>query len=674
MLPKNSKKRAETRGFLSRLASDTRGNTLAIMGAAMIPLAGLVGGGIDISRMYITKTRLQHACDAGALAGRKAMGGGTWAQSGGMPNTVALQFFDANFQTTAYGSGAVARSFSETAGKVSGTASASLPMTLMRVFGKTAETLAVTCDAEMRLPNTDVMFVLDTTGSMDDKADPKDSDDKITSLKKAVKCFYEIVARLDTDAVCDGGAPSGGTGDQVQIRFGFVPYATNVNVGKLLPTAYFADDWTYQSRSFVSTTYTYPNPGTPSVTSSTYSWNSPGTWTSKQYSRTGSSVTDCQNNPPADTAPTSGTTGNAYSTTSSESNGVQTVTYKRDTPVSKYTYRYNSYSSKTCYYDRASVSGTRTDNYTRQDIGVPSTTWAYGPTSIPVSRLKNGTSWNDSFQVKIGSNGSDRTIFWDGCIEERETVRTTNYSPIPSGAKDLNIDLVPTPGDQSSLWAPALPSLIYMRQSTSSSGTNTGSWNTSAVNSTTDYTNNTSYFCPRPATKLKPWPVASDFSAYVDGLTPDGNTYHDIGLLWGARLTSPTGLFASENAFTPKGGEIERHIIFMTDGDTNAINTDYAAYGLPWFDRRQTSASSAPTNSLLNDQVNSRFAALCSAVKNKNITLWVISFGTGSNATTENRLKACATTDRYFVARDSATLQQTFRSIANQISQLRLTK
>ena len=47
---------------------------------------------------------------------------------------------------------------------MTGTASATLPMTLMRVFGKTTETLTVTCDAEMRLPNTDVMFVLDTTG------------------------------------------------------------------------------------------------------------------------------------------------------------------------------------------------------------------------------------------------------------------------------------------------------------------------------------------------------------------------------------------------------------------------------------------------------------------------------------------------------------------------------
>ena len=63
---------------MGALARDVRGNTMAIMAATLIPLAGLVGGGIDISRMYIVKTRLQHACDAGALAGRKAMGGGAW--------------------------------------------------------------------------------------------------------------------------------------------------------------------------------------------------------------------------------------------------------------------------------------------------------------------------------------------------------------------------------------------------------------------------------------------------------------------------------------------------------------------------------------------------------------------------------------------------------------------
>ena len=88
----------------------------------------------------------------------------------------------------------------------------------------------MTCDAEMRLPNTDVMFVLDTTGSMADTPSG-DSVSKMDSLQDAVKCFYEIVARLDTDATCTTGTPSGGTGNQVQVRFGFMPYSTNVNVG-----------------------------------------------------------------------------------------------------------------------------------------------------------------------------------------------------------------------------------------------------------------------------------------------------------------------------------------------------------------------------------------------------------------------------------------------------------
>src|SRR5690606_34246418 len=114
----------------------------------------------------------------------------------------------------------------------------------------------------MRLPNTDVMFVLDTTGSMAQKAVGTDTDTKIVGLKKAVKCFYEAVANLDTTATCSGGAPSGGIPSTIQIRFGFVPYATNVNVGKLLPTAYFADSWKYQSREAQwtsNTSYSYPN-------------------------------------------------------------------------------------------------------------------------------------------------------------------------------------------------------------------------------------------------------------------------------------------------------------------------------------------------------------------------------------------------------------------------------
>ncbi|HEX8415311.1 MAG TPA: pilus assembly protein TadG, partial [Sphingomicrobium sp.] len=186
------------------------------------------------------------------------------------------------------------------------------------------------------------------------------------------------------------------------------------------------------------------------------------------------------------------------------------------------------------------------------------------------------------------------------------------------------------------------------------------------------------YACPTEAKKLQAWDNAVDFQTYVNSLTPSGNTYHDIGLLWGARFTSPTGIFASENALTPQGGEIDRHIIFMTDGDACTGVTNYNAYGVAWYDRRQTPAGTVPTDGCtstgtLTEQVNLRTEALCTAIKNKNITLWVIAFGDLA-VSTEARLAACATTDRYFKATDAATLQQTFKTIADQISALRLTQ
>ncbi len=590
------------RAFLGALGRDTRANTLAIMAIALIPLAGMVGGGVDISRMYIVKTRLQHACDAGALAGRKTMGGGVWNFNSNFANTQAEKFFDANYNRDAYGVTSVTKAFSENAGKVTGTASAVLPMTLMRIFGKTSETLTVNCDAEMRLPNTDVMFVLDTTGSMD-ADDGSGKMKKIDGLKVAVKCFYEIVARYDTDATCDGGAPSGGTGSQVQIRFGFVPYATNVNVGRLLKTEWMADNWTYQTRKL--------------KTAASGSW---GSWSSSQYIACNSVPDD--------------TESRQYSV---ENSGWGFCTYRTRT-----------------------WSGTAAK-------------WDYGALVQPISGLKSGTNWNNSFTLPIGTGGAQKTISWDGCIEERGTVSQASYQPIPSGATDLNIDMVPN--SEATRWGPALPDVIFTRKTGARTG---GSYDMAAVSNTDAIYSNTSYYaCPTPAKKLQPW-NASDFDDYVDSLKPEGNTYHDIGLLWGARLLSPTGLFKSENAYTPQGGEIERHLIFMTDGDTCTGVNNYTAYGVSWFDRRTTDKSVAPTEGCtdtgtLTTQVNARYAALCDAVKKSKITLWVVSFGKVA-ATTEARLKTCATDERYFNTTDSKDLQAKFRSIADQISQLRLTR
>jgi len=690
------------RTWLTRLARDTRGNTIAIIAASIIPLAGMVGGGVDISRMYIVKTRLQHACDAGALAGRKMMGGGSWSANDYAARGEAERFFDANFNADAYGTtreaAATRRSFTESAGKVTGSGRAVVPMTLMRVFGKTNETLTVTCDAEMRLPNTDVMFVLDTTGSMNycpngDSSCNGNASSRIAGLRIAVKCFYQIVARLDVaDTDCEGGEPSGGTGNQVQIRFGFVPYSTNVNVGKLLPNDYLVDSWWYQTRR--------PNLAVPPQKTETR-WESYG-----GGSLTQSECLSFMNNQafgsftpsPASSGgpapeptieasyPSDGTASEGGSNGewgwSSGSNSVESWNNAPDRSTGW------GDNKKSCRRKK-----TTTTTYYEEKFA----NWDYGRLEVNVSGLKAGaSSWNNSFTMPgsladpdtksiadpvTGSNGRDipqATVYWSGCLEERATIEATDYDPIPSGALDLDIDLVPN--SQESRWRPALPQLIFTRGTTSGTnwdGTswtsgNTNNWNTTPVTVSTDFANRSTFFCPTEARKLQSWADPSSFQTYVNSLTPNGNTYHDIGIIWGARLMSPTGIFRSENQATPNGGEIERHMIFMTDGDTNANAGDYAAYGLPFFDARQTPDN--PTKAQLDEQVNLRFLAICQWVRNKNITLWVINFGEGQSQATLDRLEQCASEGRYFSAADSTELQNTFKSIADQISQLRLTR
>lgn len=661
--------------ILMRLYHNQAGNTLAIVAAAVLPLMGLIGGGVDVGRIYLTKARLQQACDAGALAGRKTMGGGSWAANNNQSMNAANGMFDANFRPGSYGSGVVARSYNESAGTVRGTASVTLPMAIMPIFGIESKTINVVCDAEMRLPNTDVMFVLDVTGSMGNPI-PGDSEDKIVGLRRAVRCFYEIVARLDTIATCDGGAPSGGTSADTQIRFGFVPYDTNVNVGKLLPSNWFVDSATYQSREIVAI---YGRP-VSYIDGSKKDWSNIN-WSNK--SATTASSAECSNNYATPNEITQVKSGSAMSNGKNESNGgIQGHGNWEATQTWQDIQReFTSWKSgnNNCKYRIKTRDFTRTYtfqwvNYTDGDAQ-EFRAWRYRPVTFDLRPLKSGTGWTDttSLTTPTGNNYVNRTFSWDGCIEERQTVRAASYIPVPDGALDLDVNSPPG-FDDNSHWTPALGQLIYQRKADFN---NDSSRSLDEITTFTNFSTG-SYTCTTPAAKLVTWPNSGQFDSYVDSLTPGSNTYHDIGMLWGARLLSPTGLFAAENATTERGGEIQRHMIFMTDGEACTSISNYQAYGIAWYDRRQTDPNVEPTDGCstsgsLTQQVNARTQAICAAVKNMpNTTLWVVWFGT-SNTTIEKMLKNCASKDRFFSAGSSSALQLTFRNIANQISQLRLT-
>tara|TARA_R110001599_G_scaffold279104_3_gene480439 strand:- start:1060 stop:3120 length:2061 start_codon:yes stop_codon:yes gene_type:complete len=682
------RKTKPARSFLQELRSNTAGNTLAMAGMALFPMAAMIGGGVDVSRIYLVQTRLQQACDAGALAGRRQMGGGSWIANSNAANTAANNMFKANFDTDAYGSYEGTSAFTENAGTVTGVATVKLDMAVMQMFGYGTKSISVECDASMSIPNTDVMFVLDTTGSMNcpdtgssycsNNGNNEASNARIRGLRSAVKCFYETLAKRNSDEDC-GSTPAAGSANTAHLRFGFVPYSTNVNVGKLLPNDFLADNWTYQSREAVTrlenviVDYT---PGTPYLYSSNYYWD--GNWSGTSVIETHYNVRNssaCDSLKPNDYDDMSGSEGPKYNEYTWTSGGQQITRWYVDISGTRYDYstNYNNGQDR-CRIQRRTRGITEQREYRQVNTPVYEqqqvfSHYDYKPVTFNVSGLKaGGSAWNNSIDLPVGNQGLDTGVRWDGCIEERQTVRTSNFDPIPAAAYDLDIDRVPTIGDPATQWGPLLDEAVWARYSGYTSNRTT-----STVSTSSTLNRNYSYTCANEASKLRRWDNPDDFDNYLDNLDAIGSTYHDIGLIWGARLLSPTGIFASENATTSTGGAIDRHLIFMTDGDTVTSSSQYTSYGVEWYDRRRTSSSSSPSDNDLETQVNSRFLAMCKAIRNENITLWVVSFGNGVSSSAITNLQNCATSGKFYNASNSAELLENFRSIANDISQLRLT-
>lgn len=153
----------------------------------------------------------------------------------------------------------------------------------------------------------------------------------------------------------------------------------------------------------------------------------------------------------------------------------------------------------------------------------------------------------------------------------------------------------------------------------------------------------------------------------AQGFVPNGYTYHDIGMIWGARLISPRGIFQADNETAPNGDSIARHIVFMTDGELDTEpETIYNAYGIEWWDRRVTSTG---TESQADARHAARFQAACRQAREENISVWVVAFGT---ALTQNLID-CATPGRAYHAANSTQLNNAFQEIAQKIAALRLT-
>lgn len=233
---------------------------MLLMAAAMIPLAGMIGSGLDLSRAYLVRAKLQSACDASALATRRAMGSAAIDQYAiGEGN----KFFNFNFPAGTMGTGPVSVGIGTQPPNTSTVlvqAATSVPTSVMRLFGYETIPVDVECSADQDYVNNDVMLVLDVTGSMNcmagtrcDYSPSEQSGSRLSRLRNATASLYRAL--------------QGATG--VRTRYGFMPYSMTVNVGRSLQPGWLREPSSYwqQSRGIWSLT---PVSHTPSWLSNTW--------------------------------------------------------------------------------------------------------------------------------------------------------------------------------------------------------------------------------------------------------------------------------------------------------------------------------------------------------------------------------------------------------------------
>ena len=625
--------------FLGRLARDKRGNTIAIMAAALVPLMGFAGSALDMARLYVVKVRLQQACDAGALAGRKSMT--DTSPSTPLDNTAKTQantFFANNFPTGWYQTNTISfvpvKSIdggdSTVANAVTATAKATVPMAAMGFFGMPARELTVTCQARFDLADTDVMFVLDTTGSMScvpsaaancangviayTRADgtsgyynQESTDSKLEGVRKAVVLFDQTM-RANADST-------------THFRYGFVTYSSAVNVGNIIPAQYRqTTDWTYNSRRLSPTNngdYNFGNPSDVALT---------------------------------------GVPQNLCVTQRSPATGFAKTGY---------TWTDAGYYQARNYYNLTWTSANGGTCSGKQQPLRP--LWRYEPISIPISNYVAGQT------VTVPGRLDGMTAKWRGCIEEVNSVQAASFN-VNDLPDDLDPDFKPT--DPSNMWRPIWPEVEWLRGSYGAVDRKDEEVDENNINQYEDYNyrpggqldRGGSVACGMPAQRLKVW-TAAQVDAYVHNadFKPFGGTYHDVGMIWGTRMLSPDGVFAADTAPWPGRNEPSRNIVFMTDGNMSPSLTSYGQYGVEtWDNRVSPQGADVATDT---DRHNARFRVECDAAKKKGMTIYVIALGVAIN----DDLTYCASPGQTFQASSTDTLKDAFKTIAQRVAMLRIT-
>jgi Flp pilus assembly protein TadG len=203
----------------------------------------------------------------------------------------------------------------------------------------------------------------------------------------------------------------------------------------------------------------------------------------------------------------------------------------------------------------------------------------------------------------------------------------------------------------------------------------------------------TSYGPNRGCTIQKLQRLTTDFTSLktaIKAMVADGNTNIPLGLVWGWHTLSPNAPFADGVTYLkPKYRKI---VVLMTDGEnwmsedpSTSNNSFYSAVGYVWQGRllkddgnpltRTSAGSSDATTAERTAALDSRTKLLCANMKAADVGIEIYTIGVGVSAASKTLLQGCATgADHYFDVSAGTGMNAAFQSVANQISQLHLSK
>jgi Flp pilus assembly protein TadG len=173
-------------------------------------------------------------------------------------------------------------------------------------------------------------------------------------------------------------------------------------------------------------------------------------------------------------------------------------------------------------------------------------------------------------------------------------------------------------------------------------------------------------------------PLTNDVAAVksqLSNMQANGNTHVVLGATWGWRVLSPGAPYTEGVAYSDSS--TKKILVLMTDGENtvaganNSLNkSQYSAFGYLTEGRLGTTSSTTTAEATLDTMLSTA----CTNIKAQGIIVYTIGF-TITTTNVLNLLRNCASSpSNYYNAQDGTALASAFAAIANDISNLRVSK